>query len=162
MITNTTWLTIIFKLNTTSIISSLSTLFFYHFWMAYQTMINAAVLRQKTPNLHLTPSLIYLERAWIPWMSPVDNILRSYWRRPLRSGRRGTFKNVTSRVKNVTLCTNSVWVGVTFLLEVCLWVLQWTTKNEYKNPRGPDPLHGFPRWGEYSGTICVILVTFPR
>jgi hypothetical protein len=74
MSNNTALFTIIFKLTTTSIGSSVSTLFFHLFWMAYQTMINAAVSRQNTPKLHLTPSLICLARAWIPWMSPVDNI----------------------------------------------------------------------------------------
>ena len=162
MSNNTAWLTITFKLTTTSIISSVSTLFFYHFWMAYQTMINAAVSRQKTPNLQLTPSLICLARARIPWMSPVDNIYCINIDVAFPPGRRSTFKNVTSRVKNVTLCTNSVWEGVTFLREEWLWVLQKTIKNEYKNPRGLNPFHGFPRWGEYSGTIRVILVTFPR
>lgn len=49
--------------------------FFHLFWIAYQTMIIAAVSRQKPPNLHLTPSLTCLVRVWLPFLSCIEMIL---------------------------------------------------------------------------------------
>ena len=51
--------------------------------MAYQTMINAATSRPKSPNLHLTPSHTCLARVRLPWLSCIAMISRRYRRRHL-------------------------------------------------------------------------------